>query len=400
MILGIYYDALELHRQDKILYGRFLTPHRVVSTCQAAGGMQEDLELIYNHQVCEPAKHDICHGRRGTPLEERQKICQRHGLAQNAASLGTAANMRCAGIVEKRFRDLAVVAACTAGVEGNAGRVGDPAGIFEWDGGFEYLQSQNPKNGAPPVSSAPQESDTRTDSPQAPNPHHGTINTLLFISHELTPGALVRSLMTATEAKSAVLQDLAIGSRYSQGIATGTGTDQIASACRLNTGKPLTWAGKHSVLGQLIGEAVYEAIRDALVMQNGLSPDRRRSVLAQLKRFGMTEDRLLIMARSLLSEKLATLLESNLLPLVHDPLVAAAGSALAQSADQLRVGILPLGCVPELSATLGAQMACAVSGNYGEFERMREQMQSTAFDPAELAAKALVLGFASKWECE
>ena len=57
MLLGTYYDGVELHRDDKILYARFLTPHRVISTCSAAGGLRDDLEYLYNHQSCEPSGH-------------------------------------------------------------------------------------------------------------------------------------------------------------------------------------------------------------------------------------------------------------------------------------------------------------------------------------------------------
>ena len=72
----------------------------------------------------------------------------------------------------------------------------------------------------------------------------GTINTILCINKELTHGAMVRSVMMATEAKTAALQEL--NSCYSNGFATGTGTDQIAVACTLTEKSPLTSAGKHS----------------------------------------------------------------------------------------------------------------------------------------------------------
>lgn len=43
MLLGTYYKGVEIHRVDKIVYARFLVPHRVISTCPAAGGVREDL---------------------------------------------------------------------------------------------------------------------------------------------------------------------------------------------------------------------------------------------------------------------------------------------------------------------------------------------------------------------
>ncbi len=64
--------------------------------------------------------------------------------------------------------------------------------------------------------------------------------------------------------------------------------DQIGVACRMDTGKPLTSAGKHGKLGELIGRTVHDAIKETLAQQNGLLPGARRSVAVLLERFGMT----------------------------------------------------------------------------------------------------------------
>lgn len=377
MILGTFYEGMEFHREDRIVFGRFLKPHRVVSTCQVAGGVREDLDVVYNHQSCEPAFHceRVGHKLSRDYRESQRQVCERHGLPPAAsASLGTAANMRCLGLREARFRDLVVVAACTAGVEGNAGRAGDPAGIYEWDGRFERIS---------PV----------------PAPSHGTINTLLFVNCELTPGALVRTLMTATEAKSAALQDLEVGSNYSAGRATGTGTDQIASCSCLGTCTPLTSAGKHSTLGQLIGETVQNAVKDALALQNGLTPDSQRSLLQQLRRFGLSREQLEASACAHLDNYEAELFRRNLQVIDADPMVVGAAAALSEVADQLRTGILPGSCARELAATLAAQMACAVSGNYADFEAVRQEVGGRLLDPtpASVAALALPIGFGAKW---
>ena len=45
MLLGTYYQGVEIHREERIVYARFLVPHRVISTCPAAGGLRDDLEL-------------------------------------------------------------------------------------------------------------------------------------------------------------------------------------------------------------------------------------------------------------------------------------------------------------------------------------------------------------------
>jgi hypothetical protein len=132
-------------------------------------------------------------------------------------------------------------------------------------------------------------------------------------------------------------------------------------------------------------------------MQNGLTPDACRSVEVQLRRFGFSLERLAESARSLLPAHQSELLESNHLALLHDPVVVAGAAALAEVADQVGTGILPATCVPELTANLGAQLACAVCGDYREFEAWRERFQTTGLDVAGLACRALVLGFACKW---
>ena len=80
------------------------------------------------------------------------------------------------------------------------------------------------------------------------------------------------TIMTATEAKSAALQELAVNSRYSDGLSTGTGTDQIAVAAMQTDETPLTSAGKHAKLGELIGRAVKAAVKKTLANQNNLTP--------------------------------------------------------------------------------------------------------------------------------
>ncbi len=137
MLLGTYYKGVEIHREEKIIYARFLMPHRVISTCPAAGGVRDDLDYLYNHQSCEPIGHDPAVLRLIGPDPQgyRSLVCRQYRLPDDrCATLGTAANMRYAITRQARFRDLAVVAVCTGGAETNAGRAGDPAVVYECDG--------------------------------------------------------------------------------------------------------------------------------------------------------------------------------------------------------------------------------------------------------------------------
>ena len=177
--------------------------------------------------------------------------------------MGTAANMNNAAFACERFRDLQVVAVVTGGVEGNAGRAGDPAAVVETADGFEKLP------------------------PAARGPGPGTINSMVLINKPLIAGAMARTIMTATEAKSAALQELVVNSRYSDGLATGTGTDQIAVAAMQTDEPPLTSAGKHAKLGELIGLAVKAAVKQTLANQNNLTPAGQCSAKIHLQRFGL-----------------------------------------------------------------------------------------------------------------
>ncbi len=379
MKIDTYYDAMALHREDKIIYAHFLKPHRVISTCSAAGGVTDEMAYMYNHQSCEPTKHHTAADRimKMSDGLYREDVATRYGLpSEKCATLGTAANMRCAAVVTKKFRDTEVVVVATGGVEANGGRAGDPATVYECDGKFERITGD------------------------APTP--GTINTMIFISKELTQGALVRSVITATEAKSAALQELSVPSRYSNGLATGTGTDQIGVACLLGTGHPLRSSGKHSKLGELIGSAVREAIKETLVRQNGLSPENRCDMSVHLQRFGGSLSQLKNDIVRHLNSHDAELLRNNILCLNHDPLVVAAVIAMVHVRDQLAWNVLPMSCLPDLFISHGLHIAMAVAGcdkHYEDWKHSLAALNITLDDAdfMEMICCALALGFADKW---
>lgn len=378
MLLGTYYEGVEVHREDKIVYARFLVPHRVISTCPAAGGVREDLEYLYNHQSCESVGHDPAALRliASDPKGYRSLVCRQHRLPEDhCATLGTAANMRYAVTKEASFRDLVVVAVCTGGVEANGGRAGDPATVFEQGGTYESVSREDPV-------------------------FHGTINTMLFIGRELTPGAMVNAVMTATEAKTAALQELDVGSRYSNGLATGTGTDQIGVAARLEAGIPLTSAGKHTVLGELIGKTVFGAVKETLGLQDSLTPESRRSTVRLLERFGVSRDDLKAFIAAGLTRDKGNLFAANFAAVDRDPLVVAAVAALVHVSDRVAWGILPESCMPELQATYGAQISAAVSGIYERLPFYRAALaarNSSDRDLLNLVGRAAALGFQDKW---
>ena len=138
-----WYNGVKIHRADKIIYGQFLQPHLVLSTCRASGGMVQGLEYVLNHQSCEPCNHHRGAIHRDS-AQYRAMICKPYGLApEKCATMGTAANMNHAAFVSRSFRDLTVSAVITGGVETNAGRAGDPASVYETVDGFESILSES-----------------------------------------------------------------------------------------------------------------------------------------------------------------------------------------------------------------------------------------------------------------
>jgi len=380
MVLKRFNESLVIHRKDRIVYAEFLKPHKVISTCRTTGGIHDDMEFMYNHQSCEPANHHSMGHKIAAqnPQGYKEMICDLHDLPhEKCVTLGTAANMRYAVYKEASFNDLSVLAVCTGGVEGNAGRAGDPASMYEEDGKFNQVGDIKPVL-------------------------HGTINTMLFVNKELTDGAMVRTVMTATEAKSAVLQELAVGSKYSSGLATGTGTDQIGVACSMGTGTPLASAGKHSMLGELIGKAVHAAIKSTLALQNDLTPETQRSCLNHMTRFGLTKESMIARVQSHLSSDNAELFSHNFTQVEKDPLVVASVVSLIHLRDKIVWGILPESCVHEIFNHQGAYIVASVSGKY---EKICSYMEKIKVIDPELEGEAftnfindlIAMGFEEKW---
>lgn len=187
----------------------------------------------------------------------------------------------------------------------------------------------------------------------------GTINIILHIDAALSPGALARALVTCTEAKTAAIQELLAPSRYSSGIATGSGTDGTILIANPLSYTYLTNAGKHCKLGEYIGRTVKKAVKEALDRQSGLNPAFQHNILNRMDRFGITEDSLWSTYLQKLSEK-----EKNLSPFVraefedclsrlcHNDTLVTYTSLYAHLMDQLDWGLLS----PEETIPAGKQI--------------------------------------------
>ncbi|MDG6223482.1 MAG: adenosylcobinamide amidohydrolase [Candidatus Bathyarchaeota archaeon] len=147
--------------------------------------------------------------------------------------LSTGANMNNLALCEKSFKDRTVCCLATGGV-GNALRSGvDGANWIEQDG--KYLTTL------------------------------GTINIILLTNVTLTDGALARSIITGTEAKTAALQDMDARSSVSpQNQATGTGTDNMIVVSGTDPDKKVRHTGGHTKLGELIGASTKVAVAETI----------------------------------------------------------------------------------------------------------------------------------------
>jgi adenosylcobinamide amidohydrolase len=250
-----------VERCAKILVVKFVQQRKVLSTSVLNGGYRQDLTAVFNNEITSDA-NKVCLLRAPTYEGHLRLEAESIGLDPDTVSgMGTAVLMENAAIAVERYEALTVTAIATGGIEVNGGRVGDPATYFQ-----------------------PVENGMRHKP--------GTINILLVIDADMPPGSLVRSLVTCTEAKTAALQELMAGSNYSNGLATGSGTDETIVIANPGSSLYQVSAGKHCKLGELIGRAVRAAVKEALERHTGLSPLRQHSVLRRLKRFGVNEETL------------------------------------------------------------------------------------------------------------
>ena len=153
--------------------------------------------------------------------------------------LSTGVNMDNLAVCEKSYQEFKVCCLATAGAKGNALRTGvDVASYVERAGGF---------TGAV-----------------------GTINVILLTNATLSAGAMARAIITATEAKTAVLQDLDVRSTSTpQNQATGTGTDNVIVVSGKGFSKPLLLTSGHTKMGELIGFSTKIAVAEALKKHDG-----------------------------------------------------------------------------------------------------------------------------------
>jgi adenosylcobinamide amidohydrolase len=346
-------------------------PHRALTTSARNGGQAEHLRFLMNHQSCEGTAHHDRHRAitEGGPLAYHDRVCAEVDLPpESTAVMGTAANMNYVAIATEADEGVEVTAAVTAGVEGNATCAGDPASWRETATGVEKVPA-----------------------------FAGTINTLLLVNRPLTVPALARAVVTMTEGKSAALQRLAVPSRQSIDLATGTGTDQYCLAAPIEGGPALTSASTHVKLGELIGRAVRTATQEALRWQNGLEASYTRGVFHALGRYGVKEATFFDDIAGYLEPPALELLRVNSKAALYEPLVGAACHALAAVLDRARHGSLPASVQRAASVQHAATIAASLAGRVDRWPEFHARLHADADDPKRLVLAAIALGWSEKW---
>jgi len=254
--------ALDYVKSASVLYGSihdfpnkalvidFTRPLSLISTLE---GNRNGVETVGNNNFF-PAFWQI--GENIGLQEITEYICRfADRLKKNSSFLFTGVTMDSLAVKRESFKDMEVYAIVTAGVTSNAVRMSADEGMF-----YEL----------------------------------GTINIILLPNVRLTGRAMQRAIISATEAKTAALQDLDIRSKYSPLYhqATGTGTDNIIVV--EGSGKDIDNAGGHSKMGELIARAVYSAVSEGISKQNGIVS--KRDIFQRLEEREITMFRLINLA--------------------------------------------------------------------------------------------------------
>lgn len=211
-------NALRVTREGAWLLARFEQPQRALSWAIVGGGYQatDVVAWLEVKNADLPANVD--------PTALLRDRMREHGLE---AGVGLLTSRRLDAFVDVTRTTDGVTARCVATVGlGNALRAGDA-----------------------PVPIRP----------------IGTINLMCHVSVPLTDEAMLEALALASEAKALAIREAEVPSFATRGWASGTGTDCIVMLAPQTTPHAAAqvaqqYAGKHTLIGYLIGAVTHEAI--------------------------------------------------------------------------------------------------------------------------------------------
>ncbi|MEX1299905.1 MAG: adenosylcobinamide amidohydrolase [Desulfotignum sp.] len=298
-VSGVQAAAVKQSRiYDFINKSLVITLNEPMSVLSTLEGFKSGVTVLGNHYI-PPETWLLVHDQGLDALKE--KVFDVLDLsADSTAFLFTGADMDHLSVAKEQFKDIEVTVFATAGVESNAMRTSrDTGGFYE----------------------------------------PGTINLILLTSPRLTPRAMTRAMITATEGKTAALLDLDIRSSYAQGRyrATGTGTDNILVA--EGTGPAvLNNAGGHTKLGELIGRAVHRAVTEAVRKQNSITPDL--NIFKRLEKRGVILHELILENLPCQCENVENELIETVETLLLDPLYQGFMATALAVSDEYDKGLI------------------------------------------------------------
>ena len=243
-----------VHKYKKSIVISFKGKRNVLSTGPNNGGFTTDLAAVFNNDANPGDGMEV--KLRADTYREHMDILAKEDLGLDPSScsgLMTGASMDNSAISTLAYDDFSVTSIATAGVRNNGGRIGDPASWHEKsENTFEDTTSSDTKKKNPIQNLTKNilgkniSGKIISDKDKLPV---GTINILLYIDADLSKEALASALVSCTEAK-------------------------------------------HSKLGELIGRTVISSIKEALKLQQGITPQIQHDIIHRMDRFGVTEDAL------------------------------------------------------------------------------------------------------------
>jgi len=288
---------------NKSMVYHFADKRIVSSTSPLNGGTTDALNSVFNFDET-PESGGWCQMKAETYEGHLGVIANELGLERDSTTgLSTTVSIENTVILQSEYHGKEIVVFCTAGVDVNAARAGDPAGYDE--------------------------------ATVTADVHKGTINLIVSCDVALPPGSLNRAIITLTEAKSAALQELVVGSCYSQELATGSGTDGIIVISNPSSDLTLSNTGAHSKLGEILGRLTKRAVKKALYAQTGLDVLRQLNVYERLKRFNI--------------EEMFLLVDTDVL---NKPRNVAIASTVAHLIDQISWGLI----LPEIALEVSGEV--------------------------------------------
>ena len=312
-------DNVRLVVKENVLAVICDTPLKTVSSAFYQGGHNQ-LKAVLNVGVPDGYNDRSLHL---DPLELITSSAAKLGLKQDYLAMVTAAKIKNYSLVTKRLEGFSVSVAATAGCQ-HGESSGEEMNVQEIGG--------------------------------------GTINVIVFIDANPSDSCMVASVITATEAKSAVLRDFDIRSFYTGDSATGSITDSV-SVVTTGKGKAINYAGPASKLGKAVAYCTRKAVAEALVKQEPFWATR--TVLDRLRERHLPLENLAaevskVEGLSVTAEGLADILKGN----------QAALALLLEAAkmdDDVRKNLLPaeLGDPTELMRHFGGPSGanyCKLSG--------------------------------------